>query len=226
MREAVPALLAPLVPVVLMEALDPPALLVLLEQLAPLVSLVPLAPRERLEVLEPMAHPDLREAEESPVLMEPLAPSVPLVTLVTTVSTAPRELLVSPVLLEPLVSPAQEEVPAPRALRDPLEQEALVVTLDPLDKKEILVLRESLVTLVSRVPLVPLVRRAREAQLVRLVPPGPLVCVELEEVLELVVCLVWREEVVPLVCPELAEPPALLVSVEPLVMPAVLASLV
>lgn len=28
------------------------------------------------------------------------------------------------------------------------------------------------------------------------------------------------------VCPELAEPPALLVSVEPLVMPAVLASLV
>lgn len=36
------------------------------------------------------------------------------------------------------------------------------------------------VTLVSRVPLVPLVRRAREAQLARLVPPGPLVCVELE----------------------------------------------
>ncbi|CAB1320528.1 unnamed protein product [Coregonus sp. 'balchen'] len=211
-----------LVPMELMETQDQ---LVLLEQLAPLVSLEPLAPRERLELLDPMAHPDLREAEESPVLMEPLAPSVPMVTLVTTVSTAPRELLVSPVLLEPLVSQAQEEVPAPRAPKDPLELEALVVTLDPLDKREILVLRESLVTLVSRVPLVPLVRRAREAQLARLVPPGPLVCVELEEVLELGVCLVWREEVVPLVCPELAEPPALVVSVDPLVMPVVLASL-
>lgn len=60
--------------------------------------------------------------------------------------------------------------------------------------------KESLVTLDLREPLDLLVRRAREDPLVRSVHLALLATVELEVLLAAVVCLVLREELVPLVC--------------------------
>lgn len=89
-----------------------------------------------------------------------------------------------------------------------------------------LVSRVSLVVLVLRDPLVLLVKRAREAQLVSRELLDPLECVELEELLVLVVCLVWLADRAQWAC---LVPVVLLVPLEPvevLEMPVVLVSLV
>lgn len=86
--------------------------------------------------------------------------------------------------------------------------------------------KESLVTLDLREPLDLRVRRAREDLLVSLVDLAPLETVELEVLLEAVVCLVLREELVPLVCLVPVAPLAQVDLVDPLEMLAVLVSLV
>jgi len=157
------------------------------------------------------------------VLSDPL---VLLVTLVTTVSTAPRELLVYQGQPERLGSPDPGEELDLRDLREPPGPGAWLATLDPLDRRETLESRESLVTPDPRGPLALLVRREREDLPVSSVPPDLPGFVEPEVALELVDCPAWREDLDPLVCPVTVVPPAPLEPVEPPVMPAVLVSLV
>lgn len=86
--------------------------------------------------------------------------------------------------------------------------------------------RESLVALVLRVPLALLVRREREEPLVSRELPDLLAFVEPEELLELVVFLVWVAELAQWVCLAQEVPLVLVDPVDPLVMLAVLVRLV
>lgn len=127
-REVAPVLLDPLVLVVLMATLDPPAPLVPSVLLDPQDSPVAPAPRERLEPLEPVAQVDPRDLEESPVSTDQSAPLALQVTLVLMACLELRELLVPLVLLELLASPDQEEDPDPRDPREPLDREVSLET--------------------------------------------------------------------------------------------------
>lgn len=138
----------------------------------------------------------------------------------------PRELLAPLVLLELLASPDQEEDLDPRALRVLLVLEDWLEILVLRVLRETVVPKESLVTLDLREPPDLRVRRAREDLLASLVPLAPLATVELEVLLEAVVCLVLREELAPLECLVPVVPLAQLDLVDPLEMLAVLVSLV
>lgn len=129
-------------------------------------------------------------------------------------------------LLEPLASPDQEADLDPRDLRVLLVPEAWLEIPVLRVSREILVPRESLVTLDLRVPPDLRVRRAREDLLVSLVPLAHLATVEPEVLLAAVECLVLREELAPSVCPAPVVLLVLVDLVDPLEMLVVLVSLV
>lgn len=129
------------------------------------------------------------------------------------------------VFLELLASPDQEEDLDPRAHRVLLDKEALLEILVLRVLREMLVPKESLVTLDLREPPDLRVRRAREDPLVRSAPMDLLATVELEVLLAAVVCLALKEELAQLVCLVLVVPVVQLDLVEPLEMLAVLVSL-